>query len=270
MPQNVPCHACHAPRGRACGGGRSAAAALQPRRCVAAGLWCPPPHWPWRFVLHQEARGGHPGTSEVQGKLHAVAFLLYVFRFELSSGPGTTSCYCAKGTFGWVREVRASCLVAAHSVVGWPCPAPQALPVATHHPQILQSSHETPKGLTFNKPRCTPPHDNQDSLYDHRAHHYAAKQQMSRGAGKAKTTESLVHVLRGSNPAGIRGWRLQQNSCPPVRVPRGGGGWLCSYHSILHGTQSVLHPKCWVLLVPSPNFADSLGPSPTRGGGGGW
>ena len=39
--------------------------------------------------------------------------------------------------------------------------------------------------------------------------------------------------------------------------------WLCSYHSILHGTpHSVLHPKLW-FLATSPNFADSL---PTRGG----
>ena len=45
--------------------------------------------------------------------------------------------------------------------------------------------------------------------------------------------------------------------------------WLRSYHSSLHGTpQSVLHPKLW-FLATSPNFADSLGPSPTRGGGGG-
>ena len=56
------------------------------------------------------------------------------------------------------------------------------------------------------------------------------------------------------------------------------GGWhktgpikrcsLCTYHSILHGTpQSVLHPKLW-FLAPSPNYADSLGPSPTWGAGG--
>ena len=32
--------------------------------------------------------------------------------------------------------------------------------------------------------------------------------------------------------------------------------------------KSVLHPKFW-FLATSPNFADSLGPSPTRGGGGG-
>ena len=43
---------------------------------------------------------------------------------------------------------------------------------------------------------------------------------------------------------------------------------MCRYHSILHGTpQSVLHPKFW-FLVTSPNFADSLGPSLTRGVGG--
>ena len=45
--------------------------------------------------------------------------------------------------------------------------------------------------------------------------------------------------------------------------------WLCSYHFILHGTpQSVLHPKFW-FLATSPNFADTLGPWPTQGGGGG-
>ena len=42
---------------------------------------------------------------------------------------------------------------------------------------------------------------------------------------------------------------------------------LCSYRSILHGTpQSMLHQNFW-FLATSPNFADSLGPSPTGGGG---
>ena len=42
-----------------------------------------------------------------------------------------------------------------------------------------------------------------------------------------------------------------------------------NYHSILHGTpQSVLHPKFW-LLATLLNVADSVGPSPTRAGGGG-
>ena len=42
---------------------------------------------------------------------------------------------------------------------------------------------------------------------------------------------------------------------------------LCSYRSILHGTpQSMLHPNFW-FLATLPDFADSLGPSPTWGGG---